>query len=43
MHVGFGSNIALGGRNEINFHLDFVFYSHELYIDGQLIKMDNMG
>lgn len=42
MHFGFGSNTSLGGKNEINFHLDFVFYCRELYIDGQLIKMDDV-
>ncbi len=41
MHFGFGSNVTLGGKNKIDFHLDFVFYSNELIIDGQLISMNN--
>lgn len=41
MHFGFGSNVALGGNNKISFHVDFVFYSNELYLDGQLINMNN--
>ncbi len=40
IHFGFGSNIALGGKNEINFHLDFVFYSDQIYLDGQLISVN---
>jgi 2,5-dihydroxypyridine 5,6-dioxygenase len=40
VHFGFGSNIALGGKNEINFHLDFIFYSDQIYLNGQLISMN---
>ena len=39
IHLGFGSNIILGGSNEINFHLDFVFYANNLILDGASIKI----
>ena len=38
-HCGFGSNSTIGGLNEINFHLDFVFKCDELKIDNQTIKL----
>lgn len=37
-HCGFGSNSTIGGINEINFHLDFVFYCNEIQIDNENIK-----
>lgn len=33
LHFGFGSNYTVGGRNEVNFHLDFVFKEASLRID----------
>ncbi len=37
-HCGFGSNSTIGGINEVNFHLDFVFNSNEIQIDDENIK-----
>ncbi|MCH7516003.1 MAG: aminopeptidase [Bacteroidetes bacterium] len=39
IHLGFGSNLAFGGLNNINFHLDFVLYQQNLIIDGESIKI----
>jgi len=39
IHFGFGTNLALGGLNEINFHLDFVTYEDTIIIDGETIKI----
>lgn len=33
VHFGFGSNITVGGRNDINFHIDFVMKKANVYID----------
>lgn len=39
VHFGFGSNITIGGQNQINFHLDFVIKQPTLMIDGiEVIK-----
>lgn len=38
-HFGFGSNKTIGGTNEINFHLDFVFYADEINLDNQIIRI----
>jgi leucyl aminopeptidase (aminopeptidase T) len=35
MHLGFGSNATVGGRNEAGFHLDFVFRGASLVVDGR--------
>ncbi len=35
MHLGFGSNHTVGGRNEVDFHLDFVFNEASLTVDGR--------
>jgi 2,5-dihydroxypyridine 5,6-dioxygenase len=34
MHFGFGSNSTVGGKNEVSFHLDFVFCDASLEVDG---------
>jgi 2,5-dihydroxypyridine 5,6-dioxygenase len=39
IHLGFGSNIALGGENKIGFHLDFVLYQQNLIIDNESIRI----
>ena len=39
IHLGFGSNVVLGGKNKVNFHLDFVLYQNNLIIDGETIKI----
>lgn len=33
VHFGFGSNITVGGQNDINFHIDFVMKKANVYID----------
>ena len=38
-HCGFGSNKTIGGKNGINFHLDFVFYASEIYLDNKRIPI----
>lgn len=39
MHFGFGSNYTVGGKNKVDFHLDFVFRAATLEVDRQtLIK-----
>ena len=34
VHFGFGSNITVGGKNDVPFHLDFVIKKPDLFIDG---------
>ena len=34
MHFGFGANATVGGANDVPFHLDFVFRSASMSIDG---------
>lgn len=36
-HFGFGSNWTIGGKNRINFHLDFVIRKPTVWVDGQLL------
>ncbi len=37
IHLGFGSNATIGGRNKANFHLDFVIRSPTVLLDGREI------
>ena len=37
IHFGFGSNFSVGGKNKVNFHLDFVTKKHSLFVDKRLI------
>jgi leucyl aminopeptidase (aminopeptidase T) len=37
VHFGFGSNITVGGRNDVPFHVDFVFRHASLWIDERQI------
>lgn len=37
IHFGFGSNFSVGGKNKVDFHLDFITKKHSLYIDKKLI------
>lgn len=39
MHFGFGSNSTIGGRNVVNFHLDFIIKDPTVYIDGAEIEI----
>ena len=40
IHFGFGSNYTVGGRNKVDFHLDFVFRRGTLEIDELLVMQD---
>ncbi len=40
VHFGFGSNDTVGGKNEVNFHLDFVVRNATLKIDKEFILKD---
>jgi len=40
MHFGFGSNATVGGKNDVAFHLDFVFREATLEIDGCRVLAD---
>jgi len=37
VHLGFGSNATIGGRNRVAFHLDFVIRSPSVWIDDVLV------
>ena len=37
IHFGFGSNSTMGGKNDVNFHLDFVIKNPTITIDGAKI------
>lgn len=34
IHLGFGSNVFLGGKNSADCHIDFVFFANALVFDG---------
>jgi len=38
-HFGFGSNSTIGGKNKINFHLDFIMFAKNFELDKKLIKI----
>ena len=43
MHFGFGANSTVGGQNNIDFHLDFVFRNPTLKVDDEvLIDLGNI-
>ena len=43
VHFGFGSNITVGGKNDVPFHLDFVIRKPDLIIDGfKIIEKGNL-
>lgn len=37
LHFGFGANHTVGGLNEVDFHLDFVFHAATLMLDSKMI------
>jgi len=37
VHFGFGSNSTIGGRNKINFHIDFVIRKPTVFVDGKIL------
>lgn len=40
IHFGFGSNSTVGGKNQVPFHLDFVFHAGAVSVDDRLL-IDN--
>ena len=40
VHFGFGSNITVGGLNDVPFHLDFVIRKPSLEVDGEKLISD---
>jgi leucyl aminopeptidase (aminopeptidase T) len=42
VHLGLGSNSTVGGKNKIDFHLDFVIRNAVLTIDGETILREGM-
>jgi leucyl aminopeptidase (aminopeptidase T) len=42
MHFGFGSNYTVGGQNNVDFHLDFVFRNASLAVDGKPIIVNGV-
>lgn len=42
VHFGFGANHAVGGCNEIDFHLDFVMRDASLWVDGVSMLRDGV-
>jgi leucyl aminopeptidase (aminopeptidase T) len=42
MHFGFGSNATVGGKNDVPFHVDFVFKEASLWIDQTPILRDGI-
>ncbi len=40
VHFGFGSNHTIGGKNKVNFHLDFIIDAPTVFINGQKIIED---
>lgn len=43
IHFGFGSNIALGGTIDTNYHMDFVINSTECLFDNEKIEFKKFG
>lgn len=42
IHLGFGSNITVGGLNDVNFHLDVVIRQPSVWVDSNLIINDGV-
>ena len=42
VHLGLGSNSTVGGKNKIDFHLDFVIRNAVLSVDGETILREGM-
>jgi 2,5-dihydroxypyridine 5,6-dioxygenase len=42
IHLGFGSNATIGGRNRVAFHLDFVIRAPSVWIDEELFLKDGV-
>ncbi|MBA3662165.1 MAG: hypothetical protein H0W64_10575 [Gammaproteobacteria bacterium] len=37
IHIGFGSNITIGGKNKVPFHLDTIVRNASIYVDDEII------
>ena len=37
VHFGFGSNFSVGGKNKVNFHIDFATSNLNLFVDNKLV------
>lgn len=42
VHFGFGSNATVGGKNDVPFHLDFVFRNASLWVDDVPVLIDGI-
>ncbi len=42
VHFGFGSNHTVGGKNKVDFHLDFVFQRASLAVDGKYLLKEGV-
>jgi len=42
VHFGFGSNATVGGKNDVPFHLDFVFRNASLWVDDMPVLIDGV-
>ena len=42
VHFGFGSNATVGGKNDVPFHLDFVFRNASLWVDDRPVLIDGI-
>ena len=42
LHFGFGANHTVGGKNEVDFHLDFVFRAATLSVDSAVLIKDGI-
>lgn len=42
VHFGFGSNATVGGKNDVPFHLDFVFRNASLWVDDMPVLIDGI-
>ena len=41
VHFGFGSNFSVGGKNKVNFHIDFATSKLKLLVDDKIIVNEN--
>lgn len=37
IHLGFGSNYTVGGKNKVNFHIDLIMKKTSMYVDEKMI------
>lgn len=41
IHLGFGSNSTIGGKNQVNFHIDFVIKNPTVIVDENVLSIYN--